>query len=90
MRELFLKSIAVEDGQGGTHTFDYAVIVNEMDVGAFACESYGLQIRERESGTVSRVPHITTSVSRIDALCERVLAGAVTPLSLEDVVRDWL
>ena len=90
MRELFLKSIAMEDAQGRGHTYDYSIIIDEMDVGPFSCESYGLRIREQERGEECIVPHITTSISRIDALCELVLAGGVTPLTLEDVVNDWL
>lgn len=90
MRELFLKSISMEDEQGRTHRFDYSILIDEMDVGPFSCESYGLQVKERESGETCIVPHITTSISRIDELCELVLAGGVTPLTLEDVVSDWL
>ena len=90
MRELFLKSVTMKDAQGRERTYDYSIIIDEMDVGPFACESYGLQIREQERGEVCVVPHITTSISRIDALCELVLAGGVTPLTLEDVVSDWL
>lgn len=90
MRELFLKTIAMEDQQGRVRRYDYSIIIDEMDVGPFACESYGLRVAERGSGEICAVPHITTSISRIDELCERVLAGGVTPLTLEDVVSDWL
>lgn len=90
MRELFLKSISMEDEQGRTRCFDYSILIDEMDVGLFSCESYGLQVREKESGETGIVPHITTSISRIDELCELVLAGGVTPLTLADVVNDWL
>ncbi len=90
MRELFLERRSIEDEQGRRRVYDYDIIIDEMDVGPFACESYGLQIREQESGAVCMIPHITTSISRIDELCELVLAGGVTPLTLEDVVNDWL
>ena len=90
MRELFLKSISMEDEQGRTRCFDYSILIDEMDVGPFFCESYGLQVKEQGSGEVGAVPHITTSISRIDELCELVLAGGVTPVTLADVVRDWL
>lgn len=90
MRELFLKRISIEDEQGRTRRFDYSILIDEMDVGPFSCESYGLQVKEKGSGEICSVPHITTSISRIDELCELVLAGRVTPLTLEDVVSDWL
>ncbi len=90
MRELFLKQASIKDEQGSVHIYDYSIIIDEMDVGPFACESYGLQIREEGSGDCCIVPHITTSISRIDELCDLVLAGGVTPLTLVDVVNDWL
>lgn len=90
MRELFLKRISMEDEQGRTRCFEYSILIDEMDVGRFSCESYGLQVREQESGETGVVPHITTSISRIDELCELVLSGGVTPLTLADVVNDWL
>lgn len=90
MRELVLKQITLEDEQGDLRTYEYAILIDEMNVGAFACESYGLQVREMESGTCCIVPHITTSISRMDELCQRVLSGGVTPLTLAAVVEDWL
>lgn len=90
MRELFLKQITMEDEQGEPRTYDYSILIDEMDVGAFACESYGLQVREAGGGTCCIVPHITTSIARMDELCERVLSGGVTPLTLAAVVEDWL
>lgn len=90
MRELFLKRISIEDEQGRTRRFDYSILIDEMDVGPFSCESYGLQVKEQGSGEICSVPHITTSISRIDELCELVLEGRVTPLTLADVVSDWL
>lgn len=90
MRNLFLKTLSLVDESGKTRCYDYHVIIDEMDVGPFRCESYGLQIRERGSGEACMVPHITTSISRIDELCELLLDGGVTPLTLEDVVSDWL
>ena len=90
MKELFLKQLSVEDEQGRVRIYDYTILIDEMDAGPFFCESYGLQVREKGSGEICAVPHITTSISRIDELCELVLAGGVTPLTLADVVSDWL
>ena len=90
MRELFLRQVSVEDEPGGVHCFDYSILIDEMDVGPFFCESYGLQVKEQGSERICAVPHITTSISRIDELCELVLSGGVTPSTLQDVVHDWL
>lgn len=90
MRELLLRSLEMRDEQGVMHSYEYSILIDEMDVGAFSCESYGLKIEEKESGQYCAVPHITTSISRIDELSELVLAGTVTPATLRDVVMDWL
>lgn len=90
MRELFLKKLTLTDEEGRAREYDYSILIDEMDVGPFCCESYGLAVREQGSGTVCTVPHITTSIARIDELCELVLTGGVTPVTLPDVVSDWL
>lgn len=90
MRELFLKTISMEDARGRERRYDYSIIIDEMDVGPYACESYGLQVREQGSGETCRIPHITCSMERIDRLSELVMRGGVTPVTLHDVVSDWL
>ena len=90
MRKLLLQTIAMKDQQGKERTYEYSILVDEMDVGTFSCESYGLQVTELGSGEKCEVPHITTSISRIDELSQLVMAGGVTPVTLADVVSDWL
>lgn len=87
MRELFLGG--ARRGEAAER-YAYYLIVDEMDVGAFSCESYGLRVVDRTDGSEASVPHITCSIPRIDALCDLVLDGAVSPAHLADVVRDWL
>ncbi|MEG1988300.1 MAG: DUF6514 family protein [Oscillibacter sp.] len=51
-------------------------------------ESYGIRIicgEEKES-----VRDITMSQNKILALLDRVMTGVVTPITLRDVVEDWL
>ena len=36
------------------------------------------------------IPNITVSISRIDALVDRMLRNTVGPASARDVVDDWL
>ena len=36
------------------------------------------------------IPNITVSISRIDALVDRMLRNTVSPASARDVVDDWL
>lgn len=70
---------------------DYYILVDEVEVaGGFACESYGVKIRSRRSGESAQLLNITTSVSRIDELLELLMRNTVTPVTLRDVVEDWL
>ena len=78
------------DENGGMHRCRYSILIDEMDVGAFSCESYGLRVEDRARGEGASVPHITCSISRIDELCELVLGGGVSPTELSEVVQDWL
>ena len=90
MRELAIAEKRFLDEQGDLHTYDYAVLIGEMRVsGGFACESYGVRVRER-GGVCCDVPDITISAQRIDELMELLVDGTVTPCALRDVVDDWL
>ncbi len=89
MRELFLKSVELVDSSGAIRRFDYSVLIGEMDVGAYACESYGVKVAE-QGGEQASVENITCSASRIDELSELLTRNGVTPATLRDVVLDWL
>ena len=89
MRELFLGTVALTDQAGVVRHFDYSILIGEMDVGAYACESYGVKVAEQGGGQAC-VENITCSASRIDELSGLLVRGEVTPASLHDVVSDWL
>ena len=89
MRELFLETVAFTDQDGAVRSFDYSILIGEMDVGAYACESYGVKVAE-QGGEQACVENITCSASRIDELSGLLVRGGVTPATLRDVVSDWL
>lgn len=89
MRELFLETVELADQTGTVRRYDYSILIGEMDVGPYACESYGVRISEQGGGQVS-VPNITCSASRIDELSGLLVRNGVTPTALRDVVLDWL
>lgn len=89
MRELFLETVELADQNGAVRRFDYSILIGEMDVGPYACESYGVKISEQGGGQAS-VPNITCSASRIDELSGLLARNGVTPAALRDVVLDWL
>ena len=90
MREIYVDTSVIRDELGREYAYDYHIVIDEMDVGPFACESYGLQVKGRNSGEMCTIPHITCSIPRIDELCALVVKSGVTPLTLSDVVDDWL
>lgn len=89
MRELFLHTLELEDQTGVIRCYDYSILIGEMDVGSYACESYGVKIAER-GGETAQAPNVTCSAARIDELSELLLRNAVTPAALQDVLSDWL
>lgn len=90
MRELAVARKQTKDEEGNERTYDYAILVGEMEVSPqFACESYGVRIRGQD-GQSDEVPNITVSISRIDELMDMLVRNTVTPCTLRDVVNDWL
>lgn len=51
-------------------------------------ERYGLQVRYR--GETETVPGITSSQRQIQSLLELLVRGRVTPVTVREVVDDWL
>lgn len=90
MRELFLKSLHLTDGTGASRVYDYSITIDEMDVGGYACESYGIRVASHDGTEAEAVNNVTCSIARIDELCELVVGSGVTPLTLRDVISDWL
>ena len=89
MRELFLRTLTLPDESGRQRSYDYSILIDEMDVGPFSCESYGIRVAER-GGAVASAPHVTTSAARIDELSDLLLENGVTPTTFHDVLSDWL
>lgn len=89
MRELFLQTLELPDQTGAVHSYDYSILIDEMDVGPYSCESYGVKIAQ-QGGDWASVPHVTCSAARIDELSDLLLRNGVTPTTLNDVLSDWL
>lgn len=86
---MFLETVELTDQAGALRRFDYSILIGEMDVGAYACESYGVKVAEQGGGEAC-VENITCSASRIDELSGLLTRSGVTPATLRDVVSDWL
>lgn len=88
MRELLLENREIE-GMGKELSCRYSILVGEIPVGNFSCESYGVKIEETATGAVARFPDLTISTQRIDELMELLIRNRVTPTGLADVLADW-
>jgi hypothetical protein len=81
------RTVAGENGK--PRHFRYALVIDQISWGNFACEDYGVCIRE-EDGPCKVIPSITTSAMRIDELMTLLVEQKVEPSGLADVVAGWL
>ena len=75
---------------GTLPVFRYSILVDELEVDGFSCESYGVCVANADGSGREAIPNLTISVSRIDALMELLMRNQVGPIPLRDVVDDWL
>ncbi len=69
--------------------YRYVILVDEMTVGGMSCESYGVRVTGPD-GDCAEIPNITVSAGRIDELLDLLRRNQVSPVTLRDVVDDWL
>ncbi|MCD7948385.1 MAG: DUF6514 family protein [Oscillospiraceae bacterium] len=90
-REIPAQTCQTVDAHGTPLSLDYYILVDELTAdGEFACESYGVKIAVAGGGDEGSIRHITSSATRINELVELLSKYEVTPVTLEDVVNDWL
>ena len=89
MQKCYIGTASCTDEQGGALTFRYYTLTEEIPVGAFSCERYGIRI-EQAGGASAEVRGITLSSARLERLTELVVRNAVTPTNLPEVISDWL
>ncbi len=63
----------------------YYLLVNAASGGS---RMYGILIEG--GGSQEKIPAITPSRRRIQSLLEQLVQGCVTPVTVRDVVEDWL
>ncbi|MDE6590521.1 MAG: hypothetical protein K2K53_09320 [Oscillospiraceae bacterium] len=89
MRELLLQTLELPDEAGAVRSYDYTILIDEMGVGPYSCESYGIRVAE-QGGEEASAPHVTCSAARIDELSSLMVRNGVTPTTFFDVLSDWL
>lgn len=68
----------------------YTLLVEDIEVDGFHCESYGILVCAPDTGEKVAVRHITVNGAEALVLLERVARLAVSPVTLRDVVEDYL
>ncbi len=68
----------------------YALLVEDIEVDGFHCESYGVSAEDPETGEGAKVRHVTVHAGDASALLEFLARNQVSPVHLLDVVEDWL
>lgn len=84
-----MKEILVGQRNVAGKEFAYYILADELcGAGGQAGEEYGVRIRSaRDSMSVRG---ITTSADRIRNLAALLMVQTVTPVSLREIVEDWL
>ena len=80
---------AFDSDEDFQHALSFCLLqIGELG-GGLSCESYGVKVAGPD-GEEASVPNITVSVERIDQLLELLRRNCVSPVTLRDVVLDWL
>lgn len=71
-------------------SWQYGLLVEDIEVDGFRCESYGVMITDCATGQEHRRRHITISAQDAASLLDLLVRNRVSPVSLDDVLEDWL
>lgn len=71
----------------GPLVLEYYLLISPL---AEDLEIYGVKIVEQRSGATASAPGLTVSSRRIFHLIDLLSKGTVTPISLANIVEDWL
>ena len=78
----------IDLGERGNITVVYSVI-SEYD-NEFMCDMFGVSVRIDESGEEEKLAGITSLAAEAFQLAYFLINGKVTPVTLKDVVSDWI
>lgn len=68
----------------------YTLLVEDIEVDGFHCESYGVAVEDPANGEGAQVRHVTVHAGEAAKLLELLARHQVSPVHLHDVVEDWL
>jgi len=92
MREVLYARKQEESEGGENYRFTYYLLVEEVTGGkGLICENYGVKISsDDENGDQIAIENITMSFNKIEQLLKLLADNFVTPVSLPDILEDWL
>lgn len=73
-----------------TGVWQYTLLVEDIEVDGFHCESYGVAVENTVTGERAQVRHVTVHAGDAAELLELLAQHQVSPAHLPDVVEDWL
>ncbi len=76
--------------QAAEHHWRYGLLVEDIEVDGFHCESYGMVVTDEATGEEERVRHVTVNAGEAIELLGALVRNAVTPITWMEVVEDWL
>lgn len=68
----------------------YGLLVEDVEVDGFHCESYGLLVADDAAGQEAVCRHVTVNAGNAVELLDKLRRCQVSPAHLADVVEDWL
>jgi hypothetical protein len=88
--EMYKKNISLSETD--VNTVIYFITIDDLKDAAtgIELETYGVGITINESGETEVISNVTFSKSGILSLVALLASHLVTPVSLSDVVNDWL
>lgn len=89
MRVLDWKMLGNKSTQAGP-LWRYGLLVEDIEVDGFHCESYGVMIADCATGQEHRRRHVTSDAPDAASLLDLLARNQVSPATLDDVLEDWL
>ena len=89
MMESIIAAQTLTDEQGRQHNFEYHCIISKAVYEETEVTEYGVRIIQNGGESIC-IPSITSDRVRFEELTNLLIRNGVTPVSLPDVLEDWL
>lgn len=78
-----------KDETGIKRTFNYYILVNEVETPVFFTENYGISVEELQ-GVEIEMFGISPQLQRVEGMLDFLVKHQVSPTHCKDIVEDWL